>query len=80
MSPLSSKSERVGEQGCSIKHGMTHLPCISCRPGVGNLRHAGQMQPACTFYMARIRIFVTHVRTKHRVKMKVHDKQVLRQV
>jgi len=23
MSPLSSKSERVGEQGCSIKHGMT---------------------------------------------------------
>jgi len=29
MSPLSSKSERVGEQGCSIKHGMTHLWCWS---------------------------------------------------
>ena len=25
MSLLSSKSERVGEQGCSIKHGMTHI-------------------------------------------------------
>jgi len=26
-----------------------------------------------TFDMARIRIFVTQVRVKHRVKMKLHD-------
>jgi len=40
------------------------------RPGVGNLR------PAWKFEMARIRIFVTQFITQHRVKTKLHDKQV----
>jgi len=42
------------------------------KSGVGNLR------PAWTFDMARIRNFVTHVRVQNRVKTKLHDKQVLR--
>jgi len=42
--------------------------------GVGNLR------PACTFDMARIRIFVTQFRVQDCVKNKLHDidKQLLR--
>jgi len=31
-----------------------------------------------TFDMDRIRIFITQVRVQHRVKTKLHDKQVLR--
>jgi len=30
MTSLSSKSERVGEQGCSIKHGMTLKSNYNC--------------------------------------------------
>jgi len=41
------------------------------KAGLGNLR------PAWTFDTARIRIFVTQVRVQHRVKTKLHDKQVL---
>jgi len=52
---------------------MNHLD----RPGVRNPRPAGQMQPARIFDMARIRIFVTHLQLQHRVKTKLHDKQVL---
>ena len=37
------------------------------RTGVGNLRPAGQMRPAWTFDMARIRIFVTQFRVQNRV-------------
>ena len=40
------------------------------KPGVGNLR------PAKTFGLARIRIFVTQVRVYYCVKTKLHDKQV----
>jgi len=36
--------------------------------GVGNLRPAGK------FHMARITIFITQVRTQHRVQTKLHDK------
>jgi len=48
--------------------------CKCSRPttGVGNLR------PAWTFYMARIRLCITHVRAQRHVKTKLHDKQVLR--
>jgi len=28
--------------------------------------------------MAHIRVFIAHVRVKHCIKMKLHDKQVLR--
>ena len=41
------------------------------KPGMGNL------WPAWTFEMARIRIFVVQLRVRNRVKKKVHDKQVL---
>ena len=40
--------------------------------GVGNL------WPAWTFDMARIRIFFTQFRVQNRVKSKLHDKQVLK--
>ena len=42
-----------------------------------NLRFAGQMRPAWTFDVARIRIFITQFRVQDRVKMKLHDKQYL---
>jgi len=45
--------------------------------GVGNLGPAVQMRPAWTFDTARIRIFVAQVRVQHRLKTKLHDKQVL---
>jgi len=35
------------------------------------------LRPALTFDMSRIRIFVTQVKAQHRVKTKLHDKQVL---
>ena len=42
---------------------------LESREGVRNLRSAW------TFNMTRIRIFITQVRTQHRVKTKLHDKQ-----
>jgi len=45
------------------------------KTGVGNLRPEGQMRSARSFNMARIRIFVYQVRTQHRVKTKLNDKQ-----
>jgi len=47
--------------------------------GVGCLRPASQMRPARTFNMVRSKIFDTHVRTQHRVKTKLPDKQARRQ-
>ena len=47
---------------------IAHAP----KAGLGNLR------PASTFDMARIRIFVTQFRVQDRVKTKFHDRQVLR--
>ena len=44
-------------------------PCIKIR--VWNL------QPACTFDMVHIRIFVTQVRVQQCFKTKLHDMQVL---
>ena len=41
---------------------------------VGNLWPMGQMQPAWTFDMAHITIFITEVIVQHRIKMKLHDK------
>jgi len=38
------------------------------KTGLGNLQPAGLMQPAWTFDMVRIRIFVTHLRVQDRVK------------
>ena len=40
---------------------------------------AGQMRPAWKFNMASIRIFITQVTVKHRVKTKLRDKQTRRQ-
>jgi len=48
-------------------------------PGVGNLRRAGQMRPAGTFNMPRIKFFVTQAGTQYRVKTKLPDKQARRQ-
>jgi len=45
------------------------------RPVVGN----GALQLTRTFNMARIRIFVSQVRTQHPDKMKLHEKQTRRQ-
>jgi len=39
----------------------------------------GNLRPAWTFDMSRIKIFVTQVRVQHHAKTKLHDKQVLRQ-
>ena len=39
---------------------------------------AGQVRPVWTFNTARIKIFITQVRTQHRVKTKSHDKQTRR--
>jgi len=47
------------------------------KTGVGNLRPAGQMWPVWTFDMVRIRIIVTQGSVQHRVKLMIHDKQVL---
>jgi len=43
------------------------------RTGEGNLPPSGQMRPAWTFDMARIKIFVTQFRIQNRVKTKLHD-------
>jgi len=40
---------------------------------------AGQMRPALTLDMTRIRIFIIQFRVQDRVKTKLRDKQVLRQ-
>jgi len=48
------------------------------KTGVENLWLAGQMRPAWTFDTANFRIFFSNVRGQHRVKTKLHDKQVLR--
>jgi len=37
-----------------------------------------KLRSAWTFDVARIRLSVTQVRAQHRVKTKLHDKQVLR--
>jgi len=67
--------------GCGKDHGGNfdcNSPTDYCTAGVQNLQSTSQMQLAWTFHLARIRIFVTRVRVQHRIKMKLHDKQVLR--
>jgi len=39
----------------------------------------GNLTPARKFIMARIRIVITQVRTQHRVKTELHDKETRRQ-
>jgi len=55
----------------------------TCRSGFPIATHSsagvGNLRPAWTFDMARMKIFVTLVRVQRRVKTKLHDKQVLRQ-
>jgi len=42
--------------------------------GVGNLQHSGQMRPALTFDMTRIKIFVTEVTTPYSIASKQNSK------
>jgi len=64
---------------CYASLGLPRWCLLRSRETFGRFQsRGGDLRPAWTFDMARIRIFVTQVRAQHRAKTKLHYKQVLR--